>query len=102
MCGTVDYIPPEMINRSKHDTSADIWSLGILAYEFLIGKPPFESTSQTKTFSRIKRGRIHFPNSLNISQNAKDFITRLLNKDASCRMSITDIQNHPFIKNNVK
>ena len=45
MCGTLDYLPPEMVN-SKHpsyDKSIDVWSLGILAFEFTCGFPPFES-----------------------------------------------------------
>ena len=46
MCGTLDYLPPEMLARSNnkaYDNSVDIWSLGILAYEFVVGKPPFET-----------------------------------------------------------
>jgi len=47
MCGTLDYLPPEMVQRGKidYDNSIDIWSLGILAYEFVCGKPPFETGS---------------------------------------------------------
>jgi len=37
LCGTLDYLPPEMIERKKHDHSVDIWSLGVLTYEFLCG-----------------------------------------------------------------
>lgn len=43
MCGTLDYLPPEMISNSHYDHTIDIWSVGILAYEFLTGSPPFES-----------------------------------------------------------
>ena len=48
MCGTLDYLPPEMLARGggrDYDNSVDIWSLGILAYEFVVGKPPFETGS---------------------------------------------------------
>ncbi|KAI3957077.1 hypothetical protein MKW98_025297, partial [Papaver atlanticum] len=42
MCGTLDYLPPEMVESVEHDASVDIWSLGVLCYEFLYGMPPFE------------------------------------------------------------
>ena len=55
MCGTLDYLPPEMVARQSYDHTVDIWSIGILAFEFLTGKPPFESEGQEETFSKIKR-----------------------------------------------
>ena len=47
MCGTLDYLPPEMVSkcRKDYDSSIDIWALGILSYEFCVGRPPFESES---------------------------------------------------------
>ena len=43
MCGTLDYLPPEMVNSRKYDHTVDIWSIGILTFEFLTGSPPFEA-----------------------------------------------------------
>lgn len=43
MCGTLDYLPPEMVNRSSYNHKVDTWSIGVLAFEFLTGKPPFET-----------------------------------------------------------
>jgi serine/threonine protein kinase len=45
--GTMDYLPPEMIEKKEHDENVDIWCLGVLAYEFVCGYAPFDSTSQT-------------------------------------------------------
>lgn len=42
MCGTLDYLPPEMVEQEAHDEKIDIWSLGVLTYEFCCGCPPFE------------------------------------------------------------
>ena len=50
MCGTLDYLPPEMIEKGVYDSSVDIWGLGILSYEFVAGRPPFESESQKETY----------------------------------------------------
>jgi serine/threonine protein kinase len=43
MCGTLDYLPPEMVNKDKYDHTVDIWCVGILTFEFLTGSPPFEA-----------------------------------------------------------
>lgn len=43
LCGTLDYLPPEMVEGNTHDNNIDIWSLGILIYEFCVGSPPFET-----------------------------------------------------------
>lgn len=41
-CGTLDYLPPEMILGAPHGHYVDLWALGVLTYEFLHGGPPFE------------------------------------------------------------
>ncbi len=50
MCGTLDYLPPEMVENESHDENVDLWSLGILCYEFLVGKPPFETETHQETY----------------------------------------------------
>lgn len=55
LCGTLDYLPPEMIEGKTHDEKVDLWSLGVLCYEFLVGKPPFEAKSHEDTYRRISR-----------------------------------------------
>lgn len=42
LCGTLDYLPPEMIEGKEHTAQVDLWALGVLCYEFLVGSPPFE------------------------------------------------------------
>lgn len=52
MCGTLDYLAPEMVENKAHDHAVDNWTLGILCYEFLYGVPPFEAETQRDTFKR--------------------------------------------------
>lgn len=52
MCGTLDYLAPEMVENKAHDHTVDNWTLGVLCYEFLYGGPPFEAESQSDTFRR--------------------------------------------------
>ena len=44
MCGTLDYLPPEMIERRMYNETVDLWCIGVLCYELLVGKPPLERT----------------------------------------------------------
>lgn len=52
MCGTLDYLAPELVQNKAHDYAVDNWTLGVLCYEFLFGVPPFEAESQKDTFQR--------------------------------------------------
>lgn len=61
MCGTTDYLAPEMVGKRSHDTSVDVWCLGVLCYEFLYGFPPFESSSNQETQERIAKVDLRFP-----------------------------------------
>ncbi|MFH4984563.1 hypothetical protein AB6A40_011272 [Gnathostoma spinigerum] len=74
MCGTLDYLPPEMIKGAPHDSKVDLWSLGVLCYEFLVGKPPFESKTTVETYRRICRADYVFPD--HVSNGARDLIRR--------------------------
>lgn len=53
MCGTLDYLPPEMIEGHTHNEKVDLWCIGVLCYELLVGNPPFESASHNETYRRI-------------------------------------------------
>lgn len=61
LCGTMDYLSPEMIARTGHDTTADIWCLGVLCYELLYGQTPFFEESQQATTARISMADLQFP-----------------------------------------
>ncbi len=95
LCGTLDYLPPEMIEGRAHDAMVDVWSLGVLLYEFLVGHPPFEAEGHSATYRRIARVDLHFPSDM--SEGAKDLISRLLKKDPRVRISLTEIPQHPWI-----
>jgi len=78
LCGTLDYLPPEMIEGRAHDEKVDLWSLGVLCYEFLVGKPPFEAEGNTATYRRISKIDLHFPQ--HVSDGAKDVITKVFSE----------------------
>jgi aurora kinase len=78
MCGTLDYLPPEMLRGASKDNyyteKVDLWSLGVLTYEFLVGEAPFEDT-QVMTQRKIVRGEYTVPGF--VSPEAKDLIKRV-------------------------
>lgn len=95
LCGTLDYLPPEMIEGKDHDASVDIWSLGILLYEFLVGKPPFEEVRQADTCRRIRDVDLRFPTF--VSPLARDLVTRFLQHDPQSRIELSEVRKHPWI-----
>lgn len=64
-----------MIEGQLHDERVDHWSLGILMYEFLVGKPPFEAETNTDTYRRITKVDLHFPPF--VSEGARDLISKV-------------------------
>lgn len=97
-CGTLDYLPPEMVHNKRYHNRVDVWGLGVLLYEFLVGKPPFEDSSEKGTYQKIKKALPTFPQ--NISKEATDLCSRLLNKNPSERLSLEQVLEHPWVKLN--
>lgn len=69
MCGTPEYLAPEIITHEGHGKAVDWWSLGILIYEMIVGNPPFEGRVLSEVFAKILDGKIRFPRSFDT--NAK-------------------------------
>ena len=62
MCGTPNYIAPEILEgKTGHSYEVDIWSLGVIIYTLLYGKPPFETESVKETYGRIRNNVYEFP-----------------------------------------
>jgi len=95
LCGTLDYLPPEMIEGRDHDSNVDVWSLGVLMYEFLVGAPPFEASEHNATYDRISKVDLKYPDFL--SEDAKDLMSRLLVKNPHERLPLEECMAHPFI-----
>ncbi|XP_063985108.1 aurora kinase C-like isoform X2 [Diachasmimorpha longicaudata] len=95
ICGTIDYLPPEMVQGKAYGIFVDHWCLGVLCYELLVGKPPFLSSSKTKTFAKIRAHRITWPR--HISLGAKDLISKLIHKKAYERIPLEDVKEHFWI-----
>ncbi|KAF8508942.1 kinase-like protein [Hysterangium stoloniferum] len=96
LCGTLDYLPPEMVEGKEHSEKVDHWALGVLAYEFLCGVPPFEDLKgYSATYKKISKVDLHIPDT--VSDDAKDLIKRLLQHDPEKRLPLAQVATHPWI-----
>jgi len=98
MCGTLDYLPPEMVEGKTHDDKVDLWCTGVLLYEFLCGKPPFESKSQNDTYRLICGVIIKFPEF--VTEGAKELIRALLQRKPNDRLPLASVLVHPWVQAN--
>ncbi|XP_076234055.1 aurora kinase C [Calliopsis andreniformis] len=98
LCGTLDYLPPEMIVGKTHDHTVDIWGLGVLCYECLVGTPPFLAKTYEATYMKIKKAQYKFPDY--VSQGARDLISKLLVVDPDRRLPLYDVLKHPWLVDN--
>ena len=99
-CGTPEYLAPEIITMEGHDKMADWWSFGILLFEMLCGLPPFYVENLDKMYELIKNSSVKFPRRITLSEEAKDVIRKLLEKNPKKRLGsqsgIEEIKSHPF------
>lgn len=96
LCGTLDYLSPEMVQGHPHSKNVDLWSLGVLAYELLVGRAPFHATGYDETYNKIMKVRYEVPPE--ISRPAGHLISRLLVRQPEHRMPLEQVAGHPWIK----
>ena len=97
VCGTPNYIAPEILDgKFGYSFEVDIWSLGVIIYTLIIGKPPFETDNVKETYKKIKLNKYSFPINSVISDYAKNLITDILVTDPSKRPTLDDILESDF------
>jgi serine/threonine protein kinase len=99
VCGTPNYIAPEILEKKNgHSFEVDIWSLGIVTYTLLFGRPPFETSDVKLTYKKIKMNSYNFPETIKVHQSAKKLISQILNLDPSKRLTLDGILEHEFFR----
>jgi protein kinase A len=100
LCGTPDYLAPEVVSNKGYNKSVDWWSLGILIYEMLCGYTPFwDSGSPMKIYENILKGKIKYPAYIN--PDAQNLLERLITADLTKRLGnlyagSQDVKSHPW------
>ncbi len=100
ICGTPNYIAPEVIQGDRstrgHSFEVDVWSMGVIMFTCLVGKPPYEAKDVKATYQRILANEYSFPDDIPISDDGKDLICRMLQSNPVDRPSLEEIAAHPF------
>ncbi|CAI5709661.1 unnamed protein product [Peronospora effusa] len=100
MCGTPNYIAPEILSGQRgdgHSFEVDIWSTGVVMYTLLVGRPPFETDDVKATYKRIRANKYDFPETAHISRSAQSLVRGILRNDPDARPSLKQILTHPFL-----
>lgn len=95
LCGTPNYIAPEILSKKGHSYEVDVWSLGCMLYTLLVGKPPFETTCLKDTYSKIKKNEYRIPS--RITPAARNLIQSLLQSDPGKRPTMAKILCDEFM-----
>jgi len=97
LCGTPNYIAPEVLDgKNGHSYEVDTWSIGVVLYTCLVGKPPFETQDVKSTYKLIKANSYSFPERLEISEVAKRLVRRVLQSNPEARPTIDEVLADEF------
>ncbi|XP_036382602.1 serine/threonine-protein kinase PLK2b [Megalops cyprinoides] len=94
ICGTPNYLSPEVLNKQGHGCESDVWALGCVMYTMLLGRPPFETTNLKETYRCIKEARYSLPSTLSLP--ARQLIASMLSRNPQDRPSLDEILRHEF------
>ncbi|OWK04627.1 PLK3 [Cervus elaphus hippelaphus] len=94
ICGTPNYVAPEVLQRQGHGPEADVWSLGCVMYTLLCGSPPFETVDLKETYRCIKQ--VHYTLPASLSLPARQLLAAILRASPQDRPSIDQILRHDF------
>jgi serine/threonine protein kinase len=97
VCGSPLYMAPEIMKNKKYDLKSDLWSVGIILYEMLIGHAPFRAKNIFDLMNQIEKNNVKIPIETHISEECRDLILKLLQKDPEKRITWPQFFTHPWL-----
>lgn len=97
LCGTPNYIAPEVLTKQGHSYEVDVWSIGCIMYTLLVGKPPFETNSLRETYAKIRRCEYTLPQSL--TPCSAQMLNKMLQPEPSKRPTVRQLLEMEFMVN---
>lgn len=95
LCGTPNYIAPEVLCKKGHSFEVDIWSMGCILFTLLVGHPPFETQTLKDTYTKIKKNEYHIPS--RIGHQARTLIIAMLQADPASRPTVDQVLKDDFM-----
>ncbi|XP_026675406.1 serine/threonine-protein kinase PLK1-like isoform X1 [Ceratina calcarata] len=97
ICGTPNYIAPEVLYKQAYSYEADVWALGCILYALLVGQPPFDTATLKETYARICSNHYREVDGTMASRNGQDLIRWLLQPNPELRPSLEKVKEHPYL-----
>ena len=104
LCGTIYYLSPEIASKSKKYPMSgkilkggDIWSIGVITYVLLTGRPPFKGKNNREILISIVKKKLKFPDDIELSDSFINFVKKCLTKHPNKRIKLNDAIKHPWI-----
>ncbi|KAH8978342.1 kinase-like domain-containing protein [Lactarius akahatsu] len=103
ICGTPNYIAPEVLfdTANGHSFEVDIWSIGVILYTFVVGRPPFQTKDVKEVYQRIRDNQYEFPSHRDVSLDARELVQQILTPNPQERPSLHDIVDHAFFTHGI-
>ena len=98
-CGTAEYQAPESLNEIPYTANADIWSIGCIFYELLVGDIPFTSRTYLELYKKLRDGFFTLPQTVKLSVKGVRFMLSCLTYNPIERLSVANFVNHPYLAN---
>jgi len=95
LCGTPNYIAPEILAKKGHSFEVDVWSIGCIIYTLLVGRAPFETRSLKETYKKIQNVEYNVPS--NLSSSARNILACIFQQNPSNRPQVTDLMKNQFM-----
>ncbi|KAI9671538.1 MAG: Serine/threonine-protein kinase [Caeruleum heppii] len=103
LCGSPLYMAPEILRYEKYDAKADLWSVGTVLYEMMVGRPPFRASNHVELLRKIERGddKIAFPDGVPLSTGMKGLIRGLLRRNPVERIGFQEFFDNAVVKDEI-
>lgn len=97
ICGTPNYIAPEVLYKQAYSYEADVWALGCILYALLVGQPPFDTATLKETYARICNNHYREVDDSIASRSGQDLIRWLLQSNPELRPSLERVKEHAYL-----
>lgn len=98
LIGTPHYIAPESLLKSDYSPKVDWWAVGIIAYELVVGQPPFIGDTESQVFASIIEGELEWPDDVEVSEDYKKFVSDLLQHNPERRPNVETMKSYAIFK----